>query len=307
MEHHSTEKLFKKIDVIILLSTLLIFSMGIGLLHGDTTTATAIDDRPERIFADLTPLLITDGASQVAKTLKEYPKQMIDVIVMIINDTKTSFARNDEVRLIFKLARYYLNDKDTLAKLFNLLTRKDYLTKGDPILYLAAKGKHRIAIPSFLAWADEMTKKSPIPPAYAPLTKQITRALAHTVAQNDLETLKHMTKSGIPVTKEQATALLLQVVRGDKDPAFVAFLDLKMADINAEYPDHKGYTPLIQAVDNQNIPMIKALLNIPFIKINLIKDPATGSALQHAINLRNTEIDTLLREHGARETLPKDY
>jgi ankyrin repeat protein len=60
-----------------------------------------------------------------------------------------------------------------------------------------------------------------------------------------------------------------------------------------------GYTPLISAIVNANIPIIRRLLEVPGIDVNSVEDPLNvdepiTSALHHAVQLGNTEIINLL-------------
>lgn len=296
----SFEKTIKKIDLIVLLSSLLIFSFAVGLLYGNGEK----DDSAEKIFEHAVPLLEVGDASQVAALVAGAPAdQLMPVLKKILDSENTFFSRNNKIRLIFKLIRRIPN-KEIQDQLLALLVNSEHLLKGEvPFLYLPARGKKTPeTIPVYLEWAKNYPKKNPKAKTeiLEALKSAGPKALSFAVAHNDMKSINNLINKGVVIDASTATNLLQQAVRANKNPDLVAFFKKYGADVNAEYPDKKGITPLIQAVDNRSHQIINALLDNG-ADINLIKDPIAGSALQHAVQLRDTSVDALLRKRGARE------
>lgn len=293
------EKKFKQMDLIILLGFLLIFSLSIGLLHGGGQSD---NETPETIYAQTFTLIEAGDAAQLAKLLAAFPNHLFPVLDKVLQAEHSSFSRNNKVRLILKLA-HRLPKKETQEQLFQVLVTKGNLLEGDPILYLAGRGKNTPqAIIPFLQWSENYLKTNPKlnPKLVKKLQSALSDALLFAIAQNDLATIKKIIEQKVTIAAPLATQLLQETVKRNASLELIDIFKKLGADVDAEYANQKGITPLIQAVKNQNEAMVEKIIKAN-ANVNLIKDPGVGSALQHAVQLRNTDLDTLLRKYGARE------
>ena len=76
--------------------------------------------------------------------------------------------------------------------------------------------------------------------------------------------------------------------------------------VNVNYVESEfGYTPLIHAVRNRDIPMIEWLLSIPEVDINRVDEKKYKfPPISHAIQINNPRIVKLLIQHGANVNEP---
>jgi len=299
----SLEKMFKKVDLVVLLSALLLFSLGVGLLHGVREQ----DISSDTLYQEALLLLETESPSQVATLLMGYPQQLFPTLKIILDQEHGFFTRDDKIRLIFKLLRR-IPDKKTQFQLLNMLASKEKLLKGTPLLYIAAQGKKTPqTIPIFLEWTrNYLKKKSMRSTAVVQILKNASADALHAaIGADDMMSVKNLVNNGVIITPDLATNLILQVVKEDQDPAMITYFKQFKPNLDVEYPDKKGITPLIQAVDNANKEMVQALLQAG-ASANFPQDPTIKTPLQHAINLRETDIDALLRRYGAREGVPDE-
>lgn len=77
-------------------------------------------------------------------------------------------------------------------------------------------------------------------------------------------------------------------------------------NIDVNFVDaYTGYTPLIQAVRNKDIEMVKFLINIPSIDLNAVDlNKYSLPAISHAVQMHNISIVKLLIEAGANVNEP---
>lgn len=220
----------------------------------------------------------------------------------IIQDEQSTLTRNDELELIFALALQYPNQLKEQALFFDLIAKnKDLYVGGAPILFIAAKSDYQRVVPALLEWAQIHKKEL--------LDELSKETLLYIIKYNKFQEFVRLYDYGLLLAPEQATELLWQAVNNNNSAQFVLFLVDVGADINYVYKNR--YTSLIRATELNNYDVVKAILNAikqrsknkkAMIRaVNMIPDPAVGSALQIAVRNQFGKIDLLLREYGARE------
>ncbi len=310
---------YEKLDIILLLSFLLVFSFSMSMLFGskknksNTThnTASAVDITglatvpPQEAVQILSPLIASQSVEKIAESM-EYMSvdKARDIARVIIQDKQSLLSAEEQQVLLFALALHY-PDAQAQYTLFNLMIKYPHLLQGKTLLLVAAHNNYGKVIPALLRWSKQIADKPKIPQQLQNLD---TQALDQAVVNNNLKALKVLYNNGVSIKADKASELLWNVVHNNKKPGFVAFLVERGADLH--YTSN-GYTLLMKATENNNVAMVKALITAfkntgatpkdIFKYVQHIVDPQVGTALQIAIEKDYAQIDVLLRNYGARE------
>jgi len=234
------------------------------------------------------PLIVSQSAGMLAQILEGISlKRVIELADYIIQEA--ALSRDQKLLFLFALALNYQNDTKSQYRVLDLITKYDQLQKDTPPILLVAGRSQEFnkIVPILLAWAQKKQLFQVL----------VEKALAGSVAENDPDILKKLVAYNMPITSKQASQNLLEVVKKNKDTALVPFFVKQGADPN--FIDNKR-TLIMYATENNNTPMVKALLENGADAEKFI-DPAVGTALQIAIEKGYAAIDELLRKYGARE------
>jgi len=288
------KQLSKRIDILILLGSLLILSMGIGILYAQLDTDQSLISMLRKPFASDQEILNVLSANLSARNVKEIGglirrvplEQRLRLLETMIQNENLGLNRDDKLELILHVERA-ASQKNKKA-FFNLLIQNPNLLIGSPVLYHAALSGNQDSIPDLLTWLLHNPERK---------EKWVMDAFVYAVENNRPNIMQTLFEKGVAVSGKEATELLWQAIQTNKDAKFAPLLVKKGALINGA---RKGITPLIAAVNTNNLAMVEALI-ASGVEINLIKDMAVGSALQNAVANGYTPIEMLLREKGARE------
>ncbi len=278
---------FKKNDIILLLGFLLVFSYGLNLLHARTNTAlTTVDEK--NIMSQVTEYLIARDVRKVAEIISTAPiAQQRQVISYLITSSKNDLSLQDKISLILNAA-FNTPIKANREELLKMLAANKVETDRVPPIYLIYKKLLDPLMPAlFDVLKDRNTKR-----------KWVFQAIYYAINQNDVHVLARLlSNQKMLLTQQDFNALLIHAIVATKNGAIVTQLVDNGANPNAAA---NGKTPLIEAVLANNQEAVQALLDKK-ANVNLIIDPAVGSALQIAVKKGYTPIELLLRKNGARE------
>ena len=255
---------------------------------------TSIIQNSDRLRTYIAPLVAANNIQDIATIMKNIPAhQVAQLTDAIISDSGSLLRYNSKVKLILSLALNYksLAEQSALFDIF-LAHHKLFLDKNTHILFIAATDLIGHVIPSLLSWAK--IKQGDYPDLYNTL---VNNGLKYTISKNKPAHLKNMIQNGVPINREQATELLWAVITGNRSAEFIPLL--KQCDANLDAIQENN-TPLTKAVTNNNEKLVQALIDAG-ASINMMPSPEIGSPLQEAIVKKHTEIELLLRKHGAHE------
>lgn len=278
----------KRIDIILLLGILLVFSCGISLLYsvpGQRHAVTAIND--DEVIKDIQPFDVSQSVKPMGSFIAELPPaQQVRILDTIFNGNKSSLSPEEKLELGLDLVSKRSSPQEQKL-LLDLITRYAGTSKV-PLLYIAVDRQLTSVVPRIV----DYYKNNP-----ALLKESIYKALLHSIKQDNLKNFAQLIDVLKGISKEMATQLLWEVVRENKDAQFIPVLIIQKADLNSA---SAGQTPLVAAVDKSNVEMIQMLLDNGALP-NKFVDPAVGTPLQLALRKKLSTIELLLREHGARE------
>ncbi len=289
-----------------LLSVLIIFSISIGILHGrkkskiEAAQFDIVDN-----FAELGPLsldqtldylrtlIISRNIPLVGQVVAQFPDKIAkNLLQKIIESKEIPLTPHEALQLLFSLAYHFSEKKTIQFGLFDLLFLYPTMQE-EPVLLILARSSYHDIIPEFMQWIKIQTT---VMQNKEFLTKLINRTLEYAVDDNDLASLELLVTKKLRITPQQATHLLWYAVDRNKNTNFVPFFVQRGADVN--YADPQGNSLLIRAVENNNEAMVRALLEAGAM-VDLVANPAVGTALQIAIEHDYHVIALLLREYGA--------
>lgn len=248
----------------------------------------------EGALSHLSPLITSGSVEKIGELLASLPiEQAEKIVVQIIDNQSLPLDRDDRIQLLSNLAFLHKSDPVKQGRFFTILIENKQFHDGEPLLFAIAAGDYQKVIPDLLEWLD----------GYDPnIVKVIAQdAINYAIEHNKFAEFDRLYNYGIFIPPHQATTLLWEAVDRDNNYLFITRLIEAGANVNTVYEkDGKKYTPLILAAKRNNVRVVKELLKAG-ADVNLIPDPAVGSALQVAVVKKFGEIDLLLREHGARE------
>lgn len=280
-------------DIIVLLGGLLIFSCGISLLYGISANqaVTLLDDK--EILSAIQPLDATGGVKKMSAIIAQSPfAQQVRILNHILNNQASALSPEEKIELGLSLLakRSSVSEQKTLLDTMNNFPG---ILKV-PLLYIAIEKKQIQTIPMLVNYFKNKANE---------LEKNTYQALIHALKQNNLQTFTQIINALGGISSQMATSLLWDVLQEKKDAQFVPILVSQKADVNN---GKEGKTPLIAAVDLNNVEMVQMLLDNGALP-NKFVDPVVGTPLQHAQKIqkesktKNSTIELLLRDRGAKE------
>lgn len=284
----------KSIDIIVLLCVLLIFSCGISLLHGTSRAVQGVTPLTDKeILQSIQPLDTTKSVKKMAEVIsKSSASQQKTILQHILKNQASALSPEEKVELgLYLLAKQSLVSEQNA--LLDILNSFPGILKI-PILYVAVEKKQSSAVPMIVSYYKNNSSE---------LQNNIYNALMHAIKQNNLNNFAQIINAVGGISNKMATQLVWDVLSENKDAQFIPVLVSQKADLNN---GKSGKTPLIMAVDANNVEMVQLLLDNGALPNKFI-DPVIGTPLQRAqqvqkkANGKDSTIELLLRERGAKE------
>lgn len=298
MKNRHTNNRLKQYDIVVLLGLLLLFSCGISLLYGKQTDSAVSSISDKEALQSLKTLDIAQGIKKIVDFVSQLPfEQQLRILKIIIADEQSALSTENKMALGLGLASHSLADEK--SSFLKLLLNSPQVDKT-PLLYIASYHKYDDIVPVIIENLNTSERES-----------AIYKALLNAIETNQITIFARLIGSLQNIPANLATKLLWDVLEKNKDSEFVSILVKQKADIN--YPK-KGKTPLVVAVDAQNLKTLQTLIDSG-AEVNKFDDPAIGTPLQRVISnskrldkqkdqkykKMNTTIELLLRQHGAQE------
>lgn len=289
----------KQYDIVFLLRILLLFSCGISFLYGRQSESVAPSISDKEALQSIKSLDVAQGLKKIVEFVSQLPfEQQLRILKTIIADQQSALTIENKMALGLGLAnaRAIPQERSSFIK---ILLESPQVDKT-PLLYIAVLNKYDAVVPSII---ENITKSE--------REAAIYKSLLHAIDNNQLNPFARLIDAAKGIKETLATKLLWDVLEKNKDEQFIPILVQQKAHINEP---RNGKTPLVAAVDLQNIEMIQKLLEAG-AEVNKFDDPAIGTPLQRVQSnskkiekqkdqkYKNsaTTIELLLRQHGAKE------
>lgn len=289
----------KSYDIALLLVVLLLFSASLGVLHGRKTgpagSGISIADDVARIILNkedaldyLDRLIIGGNVDTIARVLHQFDDFVLfETLDAILDDQGRTLTPEQKIQLLLAAIVH-----DPTREKQNIFIVKLVDGFSEYPVFYQAMSFYNAAIPPIMAWAKR---------TYRP--KSVRRWARHSlhkvIDEGDVEGLKSLVAHGIRPTKKQASELLRRIVLESRPPEFVSILVQELG-ANPNYSFDKKHTVLMEAVNEKNAPMVRALLSVG-ARPDLILDPAVGSAKQLSFQNGDSEIDLIFSDQKKKQ------
>jgi len=256
-----------------------------------------IDASNEQVKSALLPLLDSESVEKAAELLKDVSEfRAREIIDEVFSDEAFKISELNRRLFVAAVAAHYKDNPKEQAAFFEILFKYPDLYQGEPFISTLLSNDYEMAVPWVISaltlWEKE--KKVALPEAVSSIIK---RTYSSIVDKNDSHSVQRLLKSAIPLDASVASELLWRAAALPQAHVdFVALFFEKGADLSFA---NEGYTPLMKAVENNNIPFVKALVERK-APIDTILNPAIGTALQIAIEKGFVPLEIYLRSQGAQ-------
>ena len=275
-------KRVKELDIILLLGMLLLFSCCISFIY-----SIPINTQDQEVWAQMNPFMMARNEKKLAQVMVRLPlEQQKRLLQELFSEQKSALTPEDKINVVFSMVITFTDQKKQL-ELLKVLIENNEISKKIPLFYIASEGQYDKIIPLLITALSDSKKQN----------EWAYKALQYAISKNTPEIVNQLLQQ-LSISEIQATQLLWEVIDTKKDPEFITEL-IQKAHANPD-DKRKGYTPLIAAVNANNINQVQALLESGASK-DIVADVQVGSALQLAMRKRYTEIEQFLRKKGARE------
>ncbi|KKP26218.1 MAG: hypothetical protein UR12_C0038G0005 [candidate division TM6 bacterium GW2011_GWF2_30_66] len=245
-------------------------------------------------------LVLSKNINNLVILLKEKcPKKIIlDVINEIFKRDliNQDLTRYEKLKIILALGNYYENDKQLQAQIFDILTKYKDLENGKvPLLFAAIEIKESSVIPALVDWYKKSDR---------PDLRDIAKLTLEYAAKNDFgPAIKKLHELGVKIDPEYATQLLWINLKSNKtNKKSILIETLKNCGASLDSQDKQTkLTPLIKAIKNKNIATVEKLIKFGANPILSSTDKSVGFPLQVARELKQLDIEMLLRSKGAKD------
>lgn len=284
----------KSSDISLLLFILILFSASIGFLHGFKTTAgdaqVIIEDKNQPLGLQdaldlIEPLLFSENMDLAALTLVNYNLTVAKNVLEAILENKSVVLPDPlKINLLISAIAHSPSDEKRLP-FFDFL--QDYFP-DEPIFYYVSE-KTTGFFPAALHWAKRNENNGQ-------LVKQWQkRSMDIAVGESDPAFLAFLYGNGLRTSTNHASQLLDQVTLEQKNVSFVPFL-IRQLSAEANFSSDGKKTVLMKAVANNNLPMVRALLEEGASPTKVL-DSTVGNAIQIAFEKGFVKIEELLRRY----------
>ena len=228
-----------------------------------------------------------------------------EIIQILLDETASQLLPDDVKALILNVAVDYADVKDQ-DLILDLYLKNKYAQQSLPLFAVAAQlPRFNLIVPMLIRWQKNAHQADGLP------ADMILVAYEYAVKKDDPLIIKNLLQAGATVTPDQATRVLWQAVRENKNSNFITLLAKQAADVNSV---ENNMTPLVQATLNLNSQLVASLLQAG---ADINKSPAdqTGTPLQNILVIgsraaqekrkdiaqKAVQLELFLREQGARE------
>lgn len=244
----------------------------------------------EQLYGHIHSLLLSRNISLIIRAISQCNTHYIyGLVEKIVQDATLPLTHKEKIDIMCGVVACSSGKKILTHKLFDLFLLYPELYAQTPLLLTLARAKQSDIITSFLQWLENSSKTDN---NTYPIQIFICDALSMAIAENDCSAAEIILNKKIHINKEAASNLLWHAVKYNKNALFVP-LFVRCASADVDYSCDGKRTLLIQAVENNNISLVQALLE-EGARIDYMLDDTIGSAISVAQRCGKDEIISLL-------------
>lgn len=295
----------KKSDFFRLLVILIVFTVSILLVNENkrsnalitsldvshTTPDNIVHFAFDHVYEHMHSLLISRNISLIVQVISQCNVHYIyDLVEKIVTNHTLSLTNEEKIKIIFGVAAHCNGKKRLVYRLFDLLSLHPEIYTNAPVLLVLVRVKQFDILSTFVRWLDDNQEKNEKRKDLAHWL--MIHSLEVAVAENDCTATEIILSKKIRIEKDTASSLLWYAVEHNKDVLFVRLFVLRAhADVN--YSLDGKHTLLIRAVENNNIEIVRALVE-EGAHVDQVIDISVGSAISIAQKYGYKEVVSLL-------------
>jgi len=248
----------------------------------------------DQAYEAMSSLFIAHDIDLIVKVINQFKNDFAyDLVAKIVQDELFGLSGEEKLNILYARVAECGIKKKIQYDLLDLLLKYPALYTQSPALLVLAKSKYSDIISVFIAWGKDRQKHG----ARNDLLSFCAEyAFAAAIQNNDYGAAEILFSKKVRLSPLKASALLWDIVEHNKDSALVTLL-VHHAQADVNYIE-QGKTPLIAAVEKNNMDIIRVLLDEGAIVDRTIEGES-DTALQVAIMNKYYLAEQLLREYGA--------
>jgi hypothetical protein len=264
----------------------------IDLIHCKTNSIAKLS--LEHAYEQMNSLFVARDTDLIVKVVSQFKEQcMCDLVEKIIQETPSFLSDNEKMHILFGLIAQCGSKKNMQYDFLDFLLKYPSLQSEVPALLSLARSKYPDMIAVFINWGKDRQKDEG---KAGLLTAYVEQAFTAAIEESDYAAIEMMLSKKVRIAQNKASEFLWHIVKNDKSSSLIPLL-VRHTQADVNYADN-GKTLLIEAVEKNNVEMIRVLLDAGAV-VDRIVDGTKCSALQVAINNKYTSVEQLLREYGA--------
>jgi len=248
----------------------------------------------DQAYHHMNSLFISHNIDLIIKVINQCMHQFtIELVEKIIADNTYLLSSEEKMKIIFGTAVYCAQKKNMSYKILDFLLKYPFLYEQTPALLILMSSAYADHVSLFINWGKERQKSLHNDTLLASFIEHSFRiAIEH----NDYIVIESMFNKKIRIRPHVASQFLWTVVEKNRSHHFVPIL-IKYGQADINYAEN-GKTVLIEAVEQNNKAMVQVLLDHGAV-VDRIVNPEKGTALQIAMERKDSATEMLLREYGA--------
>jgi len=246
----------------------------------------------ERMYQEMQSLFFSHNINLIVKAISQLKYPLIcQFIQKLIEDDTTDLSDQEKVTIIYGIA--VSQKRNVQYELLDFFIKYPSLHAQTPILLTLAHSVYADHIPLLIAWGKDRQKTENRTGLLANYAEQ---AFATAVKNNDDYGVTTLFNKKVRIAQAKACELLWDIVENNRNGSLISlFINHAQADVNYV---HQGKTLLIKAVEQDNIEMVRTLLDKEAV-VDRVADGDMATALSVAMKHNYQAVEQLLREYGA--------
>jgi hypothetical protein len=248
----------------------------------------------EHAYEQMNSLFVSRDTDLIVKVVSQFKDHcMYELVEKIIQEKPSFLSYEEKMNILFGLIAHCGAKKNMQYDFLDFLLKYPALYSETPALLSLARSKYPDMIAVFINWGKDRQKNEG---QAGLLTRYVEQAFSAAIEENDYAAVEMMLSKKVRIAQNKASEFLWYIVENNKNSSLIPLL-VRHAQADVNYAGN-GKTLLIEAVEKNNVEMIRVLLDAGAV-VDRIVDGKKGSALHIAMKNKYASVEQLLREYGA--------